>query len=644
MPTADFFPLLIAVPLLPLGAALLQALLGHRLPRQGDWLPTGAMMAAFGISVMLYLRALGLGDEVEHFLWSTSGGWKWLVSDPGFAEGMASFKAGLWYDAWTAPLLVMVTGVSLLVHLFSTGYMRGNSRYSAYFAGLALFSFAMLAMLVSDNLLFLFGFWEVMGLCSFLLIGHDALDRQAPRPRAAAAAVKAFLTTRVGDVALLIGIAMLWNGFGTLQFHELASAIPLQVEAAGGRAPNWLETAGILVFLGAVGKSAQFPLHVWLPDAMEGPTPVSAMIHAATMVAAGVYLCARAYPLFAPAENVLTVIAVIGAFTAFFAATIALTQHDLKKVLAYSTISQLGYMIAAVGLGSPDGALFHVFTHGLFKAGLFLGAGAVIHACHHEQDLRRLGGLRSRMPITYGSMLLCTAAISGVPFLSGFYSKDAILAYAAEAWSGGMGAAAWLPLILLGLAAPLTALYMFRMFFLAFSGEARSQQAREAKEVPLAMKAPLMILGAGAVLGNLLWIVHPHPSDEAHTTATILASVSLVVGLGAALLFFQFHKLDAARAARATGPMGAAARNLYGIDAFYQASIVLPIRVLSRVCATFDRTVVDGAVRGLGGVAVAAGQRLRRLQSGHLQRYIYLTYVGLAVLTLFALWRVESHG
>lgn len=639
MPSPDFFPLLLAVPLLPLGAWLLQILVGKRLPRGGDWLPTGAMLGAFGVAVVLYLRAHGLGDEAEYFVWSTDDalGWKWFVSSEGISSGLAAFRAGLWYDGLTAPLLAMVAGVSFLVHLFSTGYMRGNSRYTAYFAGLALFSFAMLAMLVSDNLLFVFMFWEVMGLCSFLLIGHDSLDHQNPRPRAAAASVKAFLTTRVGDVALLLGLAILWNGFGTLQFHELAVAVPDMIERHAGW-PNWLETAGLLIFLGAVGKSAQFPLHVWLPDAMEGPTPVSAMIHAATMVAAGVYLIARSFPVLAP--SVLVVVAVLGAFTAFFAATIALTQDDLKKVLAYSTISQLGYMVSAVGLGSPEGALFHVFTHGLFKAGLFLGAGAVIYACHHEQDLRKLGGLRKRMPVTYASMLLCTAAISGVPFLSGFYSKDAILAFAAEGWEAGAGMAATLPLVLLGLAAPLTALYMFRMFLLAFSGEPRSTHAREAKEVPLPMSLPLVLLGLGAVFGAMLWFAKPHPSEGAHQTATILASAALVFGLIAALLFFQFRKLDPSKAAAALGPWPRAARGLYGVDGFFHAVAVMPIRVAGRLAASFDRRVIDGAVHGIGGLALRLGAQLRRLQSGRIQRYVYLTYAGLLALTLFALWRV----
>lgn len=640
MPSADFFPLLLAVPLLPLGAWLLQVLIGEKLPRGGDWLPTGAMLGAFGIAVALYLRAQGLGEEAEYFVWSSDRehGWKWFVSSEALTSGLAAFRAGLWYDGLTAPLLAMVAGVSFLVHLFSTGYMRGNSRYTAYFAGLALFSFAMLAMLVSDNLLFVFMFWEVMGLCSFLLIGHDALDRDRPRARAAAASVKAFLTTRVGDVALLLGLAILWNGFGTLQFHELAVAVPDMIERHQGW-PNWLETAGLLIFLGAVGKSAQFPLHVWLPDAMEGPTPVSAMIHAATMVAAGVYLVARAFPVLAPA--VLAVVAVLGAFTAFFAATIALTQDDLKMVLAYSTISQLGYMISAVGVGSPEGALFHVFTHGLFKAGLFLGAGAVIYACYHEQDLRKLGGLRKRMPVTYASMLLCTAAISGVPFLSGFYSKDAILAFATEGWEAGAGMAAMLPLVLLGLAAPLTALYMFRMFLLAFSGEPRSDYAREAKEVPLPMSLPLVLLGLGAIFGSMLWFAKPDPSDAAHEIATILASVSLVLGLAAALLFFKFRKLDPGKAAAALGPWSRAARGLYGVDGFFHATAVLPVRVMGRIAASFDRRVIDGVVHGLGGLAMHLGTRLRALQSGHIQRYLYLTYAGLLALTLFALWRVS---
>jgi len=640
---SSLFPMLLFVPLLPLCAWLLQVVIGSRLPRQGDWLPTTAMAGSFGIAVWLYLQVLGTGGAAADLVWSTGATgsgfqWKWLVSLPEMNSGLASFQAGLLFDSFTAPLLVMVSGVSLLVHLFSTGYMKGNSRYGAYFAGLALFSAAMLAMLVSDNLLFVFAFWEIMGLCSFLLIGHDALDHHKPRPAAASAAVKAFLTTRVGDVALLIGLAILWNGFGTLEFNALAQLVPQTIESNAGW-PAWLETAGFLVFLGAVGKSAQFPLHVWLPDAMEGPTPVSAMIHAATMVAAGVYLLARTFPIMAPA--VLAIIAVVGAFTALFAATIALTQDDLKKVLAYSTISQLGFMVAAVGAGSPEAGMFHVLTHGLFKAGLFLGAGAVIYACHHQQDMRQLGGLRKRMPLTFVSFLLCTAAISGVPFLSGFYSKDAVLAFSLQAAENGAGLAAWMPAILLIAAAALTPLYMFRALFLTFAGEARSQDAEQAREVPATMFVPLLILGFGAIFGALLWLAKPHPSEKAHSLALTFASLALLLGLSAAVLLFGLRKLDAEKVVRRLGPLPEAARKLYGIDTFYQRTILKPGTALGQLCAWVDRAIIDGVVHGLGRASIALGDSLRRVQDGRLQQYIYFTYGGLALMVVYALWRVS---
>jgi NADH-quinone oxidoreductase subunit L len=637
----DKLSLLLAVPLLPLGAWVVQVLIGKRLPRGGDWLPTGAMLAAAAAAVSLYLRARGM-DDAEFVRSSATLGEgfhiKWLVSHPAMQSGLAAFQAGLWYDALTAPLLAMVSVVSLLVHVFSMGYMKGDARYPAYFAGLALFSFAMLAMLISDNLLFLFGFWELMGVCSYLLISHYALDPAQPRSQASRASLKAFLTTRIGDLSLLIGLAILWNGLGTLQFHEMYTRVAELREQLQGW-PAWLEVAGVLILLGAVGKSAQFPLHVWLPDAMEGPTPVSAMIHAATMVAAGVYLLARSFPLFPP--SVLALIAVLGSFTAIFAATLALTAFDLKKVLAYSTISQLGFMTAAVGLGSPEAALFHVFTHGLFKAGLFLSAGAIIHACHHQQDLRQLGGLGKRMPITALSMLMFTAAISGVPWMSGYYSKDAILAFALGRSSAGAGLAAWLPAIFLIAAAVLTALYMFRLYFLVFSGAARSDQAGRATEVPSTMSAPLVCLALGAIFGGWLWLAPPQIDLQEHPWASRFAIAALALGLLTAILFYRLGKLKPERVSRACGPFYQAALARFGVDEFFQAALVYPTRVIAGLSAIFDRVVVDGLVRAIGTSALAIGESLRRLQTGRLQQYIYFTYAGALLLAVVILMRAS---
>ncbi len=633
---ADFFVLLLAVPLLPLAAWLLQLGLGRRRPRLSAGLGLLAVTASAAVAIWLYRQAAAAPVD---FIWSSaaSGGmsWNWLASSGVQDSGLGAFRAGLRFDALSAPLLLMVCAVSAMVHLYSTRSMRGDSRYGAYFAGLSLFTFAMLAMLVSDNLLFLFIFWELMGVCSWFLIGHDSFDRQRPRQVAARAAVKALLTTRVGDLALLLGIASLWQHFGTLEFGQLYQAV---AEARGdlGQWPPWLWTTGLLIVLGALGKSAQFPLHVWLPDAMAGPTPVSAMIHAATMVAAGVYLVARSFPLFTP--GVLTMLALLGAFSALLAALMALCTFDLKKVLAYSTISQLGYMIAAVGVGSPEAGLFHVFTHGMFKAGLFLGAGAVIHACHHQQDLRHLGGLRRRLPLTAITMLIFCLAIAGVPWLSGYYSKDAILAAAVAGTEQG-GLAGWVPPIFLLLTAALTSLYMFRLYFLTFAGEARSDHAAAARENPMAMSAPLAVLALLSFGGAALWLAPPESAAASHGIAQLLAVIAALLGIAVAVLLYLLNWGNPARIAAALGPFYRAARARFGIDEFYRAVLVQPLRGLARAWVRFDRAVVDRAFEHAGRVALAAGQRLRRLQTGRIQDYLYLSYAGMLLAALFFLGR-----
>ncbi len=357
--------------------------------------------------------------------------------------------------------------------------MDGDRRYPIFFANISLFTFAMLGLVLADSLLFLFVFWELMGLMSYLLIGHFSHDPSQPffQRWATWASKKAFLTTRIGDVCLFIGIMMFYAHFHTLRFTELWEMGREAVRANGGAFPGWMTVAGLFVFGGTVGKSAQFPLHIWLPDAMAGPTPVSAMIHAATMVAAGVFLLGRMYPLMSPAA--LTVITIVGALTAIFAATIGLTAYDIKAVLAYSTISQLGFMVAAVGLGGVVAGMFHMTTHAFFKACLFLSAGSVIHGCHHVQDMRLMGGLRRRMPITFVCMLICTIAIAGVPFFSGFYSKDRIIqaGFLRVLDPEHFGGAALFALLALCGAAALTAFYMFRLIFLTFFGEYRGNLA-----------------------------------------------------------------------------------------------------------------------------------------------------------------------
>lgn len=474
-PALDF-KLLLAVPLIPLVGYVLQIFLRRKLPH-GDKLLTAGMFVVMCITVYLGLKAIVTTHRGEPFFHHSSEiGWEfgWLYT-PGTVPDSANIVMGILYDPLGAAMLAVVGIVSFCVHLFSQGYMHGDRRYPIFFANISLFTFAMLGLVLADNLLVLFIFWELMGAMSYLLIGHFSHDPGQPffHRWATWACKKAFLTTRIGDCLLFIGIFILWDQYHTLRFTELWAAAKATVAANGGEFPVWLTIAGLCVFGGTVGKSAQFGLHIWLPDAMAGPTPVSAMIHAATMVAAGVFLLGRMYPLLSP--TVLSVVTTVGATTALFAATIGTTCFDLKAVLAYSTISQLGFMVASVGLGGLMPGMFHMTTHAFFKACLFLSAGSVIHGCHHVQDMRLMGGLRKKMPITFACMLVCTLAIAGIPLFSGFYSKDKIIqagvlkildAHTFDGWS-------LYATIALPLAAALTAFYMFRLIFLTFFGEYR---------------------------------------------------------------------------------------------------------------------------------------------------------------------------
>ncbi len=485
-PDVDWW-LLLAVPLIPLVGYTVQIFLRDRLPH-GDKVLTGGMFAVMCITVYMATKALAAayrGEQFFHHSLEDGVLFRWLYSEDGPTPNVV---AGLLYDPLAAAMLAVVGIVSFCVHLFSIGYMHGDKRYPIFFANISLFTFAMLGLVLADNILFLFIFWELMGLMSYLLIGHFSHDPSQPffHRWATWASKKAFLTTRVGDVCLFVGILMFYREFETLQFTELWERTRLAVEANGGEYPAWMTVAGLFVLGGTVGKSAQFPLHVWLPDAMAGPTPVSAMIHAATMVAAGVFLLGRTFPLMSP--EALEVVTVIGATTAIFAATIGLVVFDLKAVLAYSTISQLGFMVAAVGLGGVVAGMFHMVTHAFFKACLFLSAGSVIHGCHHVQDMRLMGGLRRRMPVTFACMLVCTLAIAGVPLFAGFYSKDMIIL---SAWADVMDGAhfsGWALYALLALAgaAMLTAFYMFRLIFMTFFGEHRGGMERHMYSAQLA--------------------------------------------------------------------------------------------------------------------------------------------------------------
>ncbi len=462
---------------LPLLSYAILFFFGKKLPRKGDWVGVSLL----GISWVLALRIFA------HF---------WKTNDPGLQVeanlrwidlGKFTADAGILVDGMTAVMLVVVTTVSFMVHLFSVGYMHGDRRYERFFAFLGFFTFSMMGIVLSNSLLFLYVFWELVGLASYLLIGfffHKA--------SAAAANKKAFLTNRVGDFGFFMGILIFFTAYGTFNYLELFAA--MQIDPLGGALLTW---AGVGLFMGCVGKSAQVPLHIWLPDAMEGPTPVSALIHAATMVAAGVYMVARLIPLFDP--NALLVIAYIGAITALLAATIAVVKTDIKRSLAYSTVSQLGYMVMAMGVGAASAGMFHLTTHAFFKALLFLGSGSVIHAVH-TQEMPLMGGLRKKMPITFVTFFIATLAIAGVPLLSGFYSKDAILA---GALAFGMTDAHYVPFIMALLAAGLTAFYMFRMLFQTFMGKPRDEERySHAHESPWTMSVPLMVLAVLAVVSS----------------------------------------------------------------------------------------------------------------------------------------------
>lgn len=480
--------------LLPLLSFFFVLIFNKKLIRGGDYLSLGTIFIGLFLSVKLLIDCLIAGPD-----FSESISFKWIPL------GHYAISFDLHFDIVTAVMFLVVTIVSSLVHLFSVGYMKGDPKYGRYFAYLSIFSFSMLGLVLSGSLLGLYVFWELVGLSSYLLIGFWH-EKNAP----AYASKKAFLTNRVGDVGMLLGILITFALLGDLNITTIGDKI-----AAGKISEGTLTLIGLLLFCGAIGKSAQFPLHVWLPDAMEGPTPVSALIHAATMVAAGVYLVARIFPILTPDAGF--VIALLGGFTAFFAATIAIAQYDIKKVLAYSTVSQLGYMIMALGVGSYTAGLFHLTTHAFFKACLFLGSGSVIYAMHHSlhrihshadpQDMRNMGGLKKKMPITFWTMLIATLAISGVPFTSGFLSKDAILggtlSYASE--HGGFS---WILVFFGFVTAGMTAFYMFRIVFKTFYGDFKSGLKAEESihESPRVMTIPLVVL---ASLSIFFWFTIP---------------------------------------------------------------------------------------------------------------------------------------
>jgi proton-translocating NADH-quinone oxidoreductase chain L len=644
------------IPALPLAAAVLTAFLGPLLGQKSHWPCILAAAGSFVLS-LLVLQAVvgGEQDVVKYFVWFAAG-------DAQIDASYVRIDFVLRADGLTAMMLVMVTFIGSLIAISSVGYMHGDPGYPRFFAEIALFLASMTGLVLASNYLVLFVFWEGVGLCSYLLIGF-----WFTKPSAAAAARKAFLVTRLGDVGLFVGLLLLWAALPapSLDYQEVFDAAP-------SADPGLLTAACLLLFCGAAGKSAQFPLHVWLPDAMEGPSPVSALIHAATMVTAGVYLVARSTPLFALAPAAQLVVACIGGFTALLAALIALTQTDLKRVLAYSTVSQLGYMFLALGCGlkadllvplAVTAALFHLFTHAFFKALLFLSAGSVMHAMGNVIDMRRFGGLRRLLPTTHWTFLCGAAALAGVPLLSGFWSKDEILAVTLGA-SGGTSSAWWVYMVLFGVAlitAGLTAFYTFRAYFLTFWGEERvpHEAGHHAHESPPVMLWPLMILAVGAVgvglvvgpthvFGDFLyeqWIkmlgAALAAQAEHHLNLPLMVGSSAFALGGIALAWWMYVRQPglADKVEEAVPGAYDLSRNKFYLDELYYAFFVAPLTVFSVICRVLDQYVVDGLVDLFGQVPRLLGALFRPVQNGLVQFYALYMVLGLTVFLVALLLR-----
>ena len=532
--------------------------------------------------------------------------------------GALKVPIALTLDALSRTMVLLVSGVGALIHIYSLGYMRDDHGKSRYFAALSLFMFAMLGIVLASNFVMLFIFWELVGFTSYVLIGHWFY-----RDAAADAANKAFITTRIGDFGFMIGILMIWTSTGSIVFAEIAPRMSGLTSY-----PTFLMIVALLIFCGAVGKSAQFPLHVWLPDAMEGPTPISALIHAATMVAAGVYMLVRVAFIIQASQTALVIVAWIGTLTAVMAALIATQQDDIKRILAYSTLSQLGYMIMAVGLASSEAAMFHLFTHAFFKALLFLAAGSVIVMLHHEQNIWKMGGLSKKLPITFVTFAVGALALIGCPPFSGFFSKDAILALAYERN---------MPIFAVALfTAFLTAFYVIRMLVIAFFGNPRSDSARESRESPPVMTLPVMVLAVLATVGGFGFFARRFlalPVEEHIATfVPALAVIALIAGSGLAVVIYRHRETD---------PVDLKLlRHKFYFDEFYGWLTHWTQELLARVAAFVDRWIIDaGAVGGSSRGTWGIGALLRLVQVGNLQGYVFLFGLGVVAVIYFAVFR-----
>ena len=672
------------IPLHPFLAFVLIILFTNRWRIISHSLAVGMMGVSFVLSQIVFWGSVLGGRLADDPIASSVA---WLP----FREIESWLRVGVLVDPLTAVMLFMVTLTCLLIFIYSVEYMRGDARYSRFFAYLSLFATGMLGLVLADNLLALFVFWEIMGLCSYLLIGF-----WFEKPAAYRAAMKAFMTTRVGDVLMLLGIVYLYAQTGRLDFDTLLSSDTLNALAVAPSVIKGLSVAGLaglLIFAGTVGKSAQFPLHVWLPDAMEGPTPVSAMIHAATMVSAGIYLVIRVFPLLTAGGAPLPVMALIGGFSAFFAATIALAQNDIKRVMAYSTISQLAYMVAALGVGAYVAAIFHLLMHAFFKALLFLSSGSVIHGMEHGihqthqhldvQDMFNMGGIRRRMPRTFLAFMVGGLALTGIPPFAGFWSKDAILGGAFEAFvESGVSSWGFYVWLLLSASAFLTALYAGRQMFLVFGGQPRTPAAEHAYETGWAIGLPLLTLAVFATLAGFVGVPEEFPVfgpmlgsnwllrfvgeqyGEAPLNYGVMGlSVALALaGWGVAWLLYGRKPLAMGQSdplVAALGPIYTILKNKYYVDELYAIIIVRPIVIIAEwVYTALDRAMIDGVLNAVGRttarigkfnrvfdiyvingagdmagkVTKQLGQKSRLIQTGRIQDYMFFGLTSIVLL------------
>ncbi len=593
------------IPAFPLAGFLVNGLFGRKLPKLAvTYIAILSVMLSFAWVLKLFTNTDSLSHTVvEHyFTWIRSGqfnvGWDFAA------------------DRLTGVMLLVVTGIGTLIHIYSAGYMSHDESFSRFFAYLNLFMFFMLTLVLAANYLLLFIGWEGVGLASYLLVGFWYTKKSATD-----AGNKAFIVNRIGDFGFMLAMLLIVINFGTLDFAKVMSAAP-------GMAGITITAICLLLLVGACGKSAQVPLYVWLPDAMEGPTPVSALIHAATMVTAGIYVIARSSTLFTHSATASEVVAYIGLFTAIFAASIGLVQNDIKKIFAYSTVSQLGYMFLGLGVGAFSASIWHLMTHAFFKALLFLGAGSVIHACSGEQDIRKMGGLRSKTPITFLTLVCAGLAIAGIPPFSGFFSKDAILvaAYHHAPWMFFVGV----------LTAGMTAFYVFRALFVTFFGTYRGEA--HPHESPLTITVPLIILALLSTLGGFINIpkyLDPmfQMGDEGHSIGLVVASVA-AGAIGIALAGMMY--LGRPRRETTAGPLYNLVYNKYYVDEAYDAAVVTPLLVTSRsvLWKLVDNALIDGIVDGVASQTRNAGNVLRKLQSGNIRSYAAWVVFGAVVLVL----------